>query len=38
MRLREVPEVLLSEAWNDVRILAGEGTGPDPDWERKVTY
>jgi hypothetical protein len=35
--LREVPQVLLSEAWNDVRILAGEGTGPDPDWERKVT-
>ncbi|SES35315.1 protein of unknown function [Pedococcus cremeus] len=38
LRLREVPEVLLSEAWNDVRILAGEGTGPDPDWEKKVTY
>lgn len=38
LRLQEVPEVLLSEAWNDVRILAGEGTGPDPDWEKKVTY
>lgn len=38
LRLEDVPKVLLSEAWNDLRILAGEGSGPDPDWERKVLY
>ncbi len=33
--LGEVPPVLLSECWNDVRQIAGEGPGFDPDWERK---
>lgn len=36
MSLGEVPAVLLSEAYNDVRVLAGEGSGPDPDWDKKV--
>ncbi len=38
MRLGDVPPVLLSEAWNDMRLLAGEGSGYDPDWEKKVEY
>jgi hypothetical protein len=36
MLLGDVPAVLLSEAYNDLRVLAGEGSGPDPDWEKKV--
>lgn len=34
--LGEIPAVLLSECWNDVRTIAAEGTGFDPDWEKKV--
>jgi hypothetical protein len=34
--LGEIPAVLLSECWNDLRSLAAEGTGFDPDWEKKV--
>jgi hypothetical protein len=35
MPLGEVPDVLLCESWNDVRALAAEGTGFDPEWEKK---
>lgn len=35
MPLGEVPAVLLCESWNDVRALAAEGTGFDPEWEKK---
>lgn len=35
LRLSEVPPVLLSECYNDVRDIAAEGTGFDPDWEKK---
>ena len=35
MALSEVPAVLLSECWNDLRQIAAEGTGFDPDWEKK---
>jgi len=34
--LGEVPAVLLSECWNDLRQIAGEGPGFDPDWEKKT--
>ncbi len=34
--LGEIPAVLLSECWNDLRSIAAEGTGFDPDWEKKV--
>jgi hypothetical protein len=33
--LGKVPKVLLSECYNDARLMAGEGTGFDPDWEKK---
>ncbi len=34
--LREVPTVLLSECWNDLRQISAEGSGFDPEWEKKV--
>lgn len=36
VQLVDVPEILLSECWNDARSIAEQGTGFDPDWERKV--
>jgi hypothetical protein len=36
--LGKVPKVLLSECYHDARIIAGEGTGFDPDWEKKSAY
>ena len=38
LRLGDVPAVLLSEAYADIRLVAGEGTGYDPDWEQKVAF
>lgn len=38
LQLSEVPAILLSEAWNDLRLMAADGTGHDPDWEKKVEY
>jgi hypothetical protein len=34
--LSDVPAVLLSECWNDIRTAAAEGSGFDPDWEKKL--
>lgn len=36
MALGEVPPVLLSECWNDIRQIAAEGSGFDPEWEKKT--
>jgi hypothetical protein len=36
MALGEVPPVLLSECWNDLRQMAAEGSGFDPEWESKI--
>lgn len=36
--LKEVPAVLLSEAWNDLHAMAAAGTGYDPDWEKKAAW
>ncbi|MFI5729635.1 DUF4132 domain-containing protein [Kribbella sp. NPDC051587] len=38
LRLGDVPAVLLSEAYNDLRLMASDGTGFDPDWEKKSEY
>jgi hypothetical protein len=38
LTLAKVPPVLLSECYNDVRHAAAEGTGFDPDWEKKSQY
>jgi hypothetical protein len=34
--LSEVPAAILSECWNDMRTVAAEGSGFDPDWQSKV--
>jgi hypothetical protein len=36
--LGEVPAILLSETWNDARLIAADGTGFDPDWERTTQW
>jgi hypothetical protein len=35
LRLGQVPAVLVSECWQDLRLLAA-GTGFDPEWEKKT--
>jgi hypothetical protein len=35
--LKDVPAVLLSECWNDIRQMAAEGNGYDPEWQKKVS-
>lgn len=36
--LSKVQKVLLSECYNDLRLIASEGTGFDPDWQKKSEY
>lgn len=36
--LSKVPNVLLSECYNDLRLIASEGTGFDPEWQKKSEY
>jgi Domain of unknown function (DUF4132) len=36
--LNKIPKVLLSECYNDLRLIAAEGTGFDPEWEKKSAY
>ncbi len=36
--LGEVPAVLLSETWHEVREIAAMGSGFDPDWEKKTEF
>ena len=36
--LAEVPTILLSECYNDLRLIAAQGTGFDSDWEKKSEY
>jgi hypothetical protein len=38
MALDEVPAVLLSECYNDLRTIAAAGTGFDAEWEKKIGY
>jgi Domain of unknown function (DUF4132) len=38
MVLGDVPAVLLSESWNDMRLMAADGTGFADDWEKKVQF
>jgi len=34
--LGAIPPVLLHECWHDLRLIAAEGAGFDPDWEQTV--
>ncbi len=36
LTLGELPRVLLSECWNDLRMAAAEGPGFSPDWEKQT--
>lgn len=36
--LSKVPKVLVSECYNDLRLMAGEGGGLDPEWRTKTQY
>lgn len=38
LTLGDVPAVLASECWQDMRLLAAEGTGFDPEWENKTGF
>jgi hypothetical protein len=38
LMLAKVPKVLLSECYNDLRLIAAEGTGYDADWQKKSEY
>jgi hypothetical protein len=38
LTLGDVPAVLASECWQDMRLLAAEGTGFDPEWEKKTGF
>ncbi len=35
LTLSDLPPVLLSECWNDLRLLAAEGPGFDPEWQKR---
>lgn len=34
--LSDIPPVLLSECWNDLKTASKAGTGYDKDWQKKV--
>jgi hypothetical protein len=36
--LSKVPPILLSETWNDLRAIAGKGTGFDAEWQKKAGW
>lgn len=36
--LHTVPKILLSECYNDLRVIASEGSGFDPEWKKKSEY
>jgi hypothetical protein len=36
--LSNIPKILLSECYTDLRLIAGEGQGFDPDWRKKTEY
>jgi hypothetical protein len=38
MPLSKVPKVLLSECYNDLRLIASEGAGYDAEWQKKSEY
>jgi hypothetical protein len=38
LTLGDVPAVLVSECWQDMRLLGAEGTGFDPEWEKKTEF
>ena len=38
LALAQVPKILLSECYNDLRLMAADGQGHDPEWQKKTAY
>jgi hypothetical protein len=38
IKLLDVPKVLLSECYNDMRLIAADGSGYDAQWQKKSEY
>lgn len=38
LSLGELPRVLVSECWNDLRMAAADGSGFAPDWEKQTEF
>ncbi len=38
IKLADVPQVLLSECYNDMRLMSADGSGYDPQWQKKSEY
>ena len=38
VKLGELPSILVSECWNDLRTMAADGSGFDPDWQKKTEW
>ncbi|MFD0928688.1 DUF4132 domain-containing protein [Methylophilus glucosoxydans] len=38
LALHKIPKVLLSESYNDMRLISAEGSGYDKDWQKKSEY
>lgn len=38
VELSQVPAILLSETYHDLRQIAAQGSGFDPDWQEKSEY
>ncbi len=38
LALSTIPKVLLSECYDDLRLIAAEGSGFHPDWQKKSEY
>jgi hypothetical protein len=36
--LAQVPPVLVSECYDDMRVIAADGSGFDADWEKKSSW
>lgn len=38
IELSKIPKILLSECYNDIRLIAASGSGYDAEWEKKSGY
>ncbi len=38
LKLKAVPDILLSETYNDLRTIAADGAGFDPEWSKKAAW
>jgi len=38
VKLGRLPSILVAESWNDLRQMAADGSGFDPDWQKKTEW